>query len=234
MSKRGVFIAIEGGDGSGKATQAEELRKFYSKIPNKHVVKLSFPRYSEKSAYYVSKYLNGAYGSADEVSGDLASLPYAIDRYAAKDDIIEYLKKPNGFVIADRYVASNLAHQGTKFKDPVERKEFYERTMELEYEILGIPRPDKNIVLILPTKMAQSNVDKKAKRTYTDKKRDIHEIDESHLDRAKANYEELCRLYPIEFIAVQCVNKNGDMRSIEDIQQEIQTIIASDNTVDNI
>lgn len=233
MSERGVFIAIEGGDGSGKATQAEILREYYANTLGKHVMKLSFPRYGEKSAYYASQYLNGAYGSADEVSGDLASLAYALDRYAAKDDILKHLKQPNSFVIADRYVASNLAHQGTKFKDAIKRKEFYERMIHTEYEILGIPRPQKNIVLIMPTNMMQSNVDKKATRTYTDKKRDIHEVDASHLDRARSNYEELCQLYPDEFTPIQCTDKNGTMRSIADIQQEIQTIISIDATVDN-
>ena len=233
MNERGVFIAIEGGDGSGKGTQAEILRKYYADKLGKHVVKLSFPRYGEKSAYYASQYLNGKYGSADEVPADLASLAYAIDRFDAKDDISKCLEQPNGFVIADRYVASNLAHQGTKFPDATERQAFYERTMHTEYDILGIPKPDKNIVLIMPTDMAQSNVDKKDARSYTDKKRDIHEADASHLDRAKSNYEELCQLYPNEFTPIQCVDADGAMRSIHDIQQEIQTIIAVDEIVDN-
>jgi thymidylate kinase len=75
--------------------------------------------------------------------------------------------------------------------------------------------------------MMQSNVDKKAARSYTDKKRDIHEADASHLDRAKANYEELCQIYPTDFTPIQCIDDNGSMRSIQDIQQEIQTIVKS-------
>jgi len=228
MSERGIFIAIEGGDGSGKATQAEILRQFMSEKLGKHVMKVSFPRYGEDSAYYAAEYLNGAYGSADSVSGDLASLAYAVDRYAASGDIKECLDN-NGFVIADRYVASNLAHQGTKFQDKNERAAFYERMRNTEYGILGIPRPDKNIVLIMPTDHAQSNVDKKATRSYTSKKRDIHEADASHLDRAKSNYEELCDIYPDEFTPIKCTDEKGNMRTIEDIQREIQAVVAVDN-----
>jgi thymidylate kinase len=83
----------------------------------------------------------------------------------------------------------------------------------------------------MPTNLAQENVDKKdaleANRSYTTKKRDIHEADASHLDRAKANYEELCQLYPSEFTAVQCVDSTGNMRSIDDIQTEIKSIVST-------
>lgn len=225
MKRRGLFIAIEGGDGSGKGTQAEILRKFLSKDKKNNVLKLSFPRYNETSSYYASQYLNGAYGTADQVPADLASLTYALDRYAAKKEISSFLKKPNSIVIVDRYVASNLAHQGTKCSSAQDRKAYYERIMVTEYEILGIPRPDKNIVLVVPTNIAQANVDKKEERTYTNKKRDIHESDSTHLDRAKANYEELCKIYPDEFIAINCIDKNGNLRPIDDIQKDIQKLV---------
>ncbi len=220
-----MFIAIEGGDGSGKGTQTALLFKYLSKQQRKDVYQLSFPRYGEPSAYYAGKYLDGAYGAADDVSADLASLAYALDRYAASSTIAAQLQKPNGIVIADRYVASNLAHQGTKFADTAERHAFYARTQETEYDILGIPRPDLNIVLLMPTELAQANVDKKDARSYTTKKRDIHEANSSHLERAKANYEELCQLYPDQFIAIQCVDTRGQMRSINEIQAEILSIV---------
>ncbi len=218
------FVAIEGGDGSGKGTQSELLREYLSNILKLDVLKVSFPRHGVKSADIAGKYLNGDYGQADQVPADLASLAYAVDRFSAGDEMKQQLAKQKGFVIADRYVASNLAHQGTKFANKKERLAFYDRIIELEYVTLGIPKPDKQIVLIVPTDIAQLNVDKKAARSYTDKKRDIHEANASHLERAKANYEELCRIYPEEFTAIQCV-ENGQMRSIEEIQAEIQSLI---------
>lgn len=224
----GLFVAIEGGDGSGKGTQSTLLADYLTS-QKKDVLKISFPRYGEPSAYYAGNYLDGAYGAADTVPADLASLAYAVDRYAASKDINAQLEKKDGVVIADRYVASNLAHQGTKFSDTAERHAYYERMKQTEYEVLGIPRPSVNIVLIMPTDLAQANVDKKdaQTRSYTTKKRDIHEADASHLERAKANYEELCRLYPDEFIAIQCVDQSNVMRPIDDIQTEIQSIIKS-------
>ena len=70
--------------------------------------------------------------------------------------------------------------------------------------MLGIPKPDKTIVLVMPTEHMQSNVDKKDARSYTELKRDIHEANADHLDKAKTNFEELCELYPDEFTAVYC------------------------------
>lgn len=220
----GRFIAIEGGDGSGKGTQSKILAE-YAKEQGIDVYQLSFPRYGEDSAYYAERFLNGAYGSNDNVHAELATLPYALDRFAARDDIRKHLEKENSLVIADRYMASNLAHQGTKVADTAMRKQFYERTMLTEYDILGIPRPDKNIVLLVPATTAQANIDKKAARSYTTLKRDILEADTDHLEKAKANYEELCELYPNEFTAIQCMDDSHAMRPIDDIQTEIRLLI---------
>lgn len=219
------FIAIEGGDGSGKGTQAEKYRNYAEVTLGRAVLKISFPRYGEPSAYYVERYLNGDYGSAEEIPAELGILPYALDRFAASREIRDYLALPDTLVIADRYMASNLAHQGAKIDDSDARKAFYERTMQTEYDILGIPRPSKNIVLLMPTALAQENVDKKAARSYTGKKRDIHEADADHLEKAKRNYEELCQYYPDEFTPVDCVTEEGVMKSIEAIHEEIRAIL---------
>lgn len=226
----GRFIAIEGGDGSGKATQAKLLAD-YARAQGFDVYEVSFPRYGNDSAYYVEQYLNGSYGSSEDVPAELGILPYALDRFAARDDITNHLQKENSLVIADRYMASNLAHQGAKIDDTDQRHEFYRRTMLTEYDILGIPKPDLNIVLLVPSDISQANVDKKSARTYTDKKRDIHEADANHLDKAKRNYEEICDLYPDEFIAINCIDEAGTQRSIEDIQADIANYLVGSSRV---
>lgn len=220
----GLFIAIEGGDGSGKGTQSKLLAE-HLRTEGYDVHEADFPRYGEASAHYIERYLNGDYGGPDDVPADLGSLPFALDRFAAKYDITAHLQKANSIVVSNRYVASNLAHQGTKVADTNERRAFYERTKLTEYDILGIPKPDLNIVLLVPAEIAQANVDKKDARTYTDKKRDIHEADTSHLEKAKVNYEELCRIYPEEFTAIECTDESGAMRPIDEIQQEIRQLL---------
>lgn len=216
----GFFLAIEGGDGSGKGTQSKLLVE-YLRTRGYDVYEADFPRYGEDSAYYVERYLNGDYGGPNDIPADLGALPYALDRFAAKEDIIAHLAKPNSVVVSNRYMASNLAHQGTKISNADERHAFYERTKLTEYDILGIPKPDLNIVLLVPSHIAQENVDKKAARSYTTSKRDIHEADTDHLEKAKANYEEICELYPDEFTAIDCMDGTGSLRSIDAIHQKI-------------
>jgi dTMP kinase len=222
------LIAIEGGDGSGKGTQTELLRTYIEEELKLNALKISFPRYGNSSARYAGRYLDGQYGTADDVHPDLGVLPFALDRFAAKDEIDIALSQPNTFGVLDRYMASNLAHQGAKIDDKEQRHRFYDETLNLEYELLGIPRPAKNIVLLVPADVAQLNVDKKdaATRSYTNKKRDIHEADASHLEKAKRNYEELCELYPDEFTAIECMDDNGSLRSIDDIQAEIRQLLS--------
>jgi len=218
----GPFITLEGGDGSGKATQAEILENTLRERFGKNVLKLSFPRYGMPSAYYAGKFLDGEYGTIDQVHPDLASLPYALDRFAARDELFAHLALPDAVGVSDRYLGSNLAHNGAKFRDLDERLAYYERQMNTELNILGIPRPNLNIVLLVDTDVAQQNVDKKAARTYTDKKRDIHEADAGHLDLAKAAYKELCEIYPDFFTSIDAMNGNS-MKSIEAISKEILT-----------
>lgn len=220
----GLFITIEGGDGSGKGTQSELLATVLRNIHKKDVMKISFPRHGMPSAYYVGKFLNGEYGGINDVHPDLASLPYALDRHAASQEIADHLKKPNSIVISDRYLGSNLAHNGSKFRNLKERHEYYERQMNTELEILKIPRPSLNIVLLVNTEVAQKNVDKKAPRVYTTKKRDIHEADPKHLDHTKAAYQELCKLYPDFYTAINCMD-GEKMRSIEAIHSDILELI---------
>ncbi|MEO8839821.1 MAG: hypothetical protein ABI351_14055 [Herbaspirillum sp.] len=221
----GFFVAIEGGDGSGKKTQGALLATYAKTTLQKKVHTIAFPRHGEFSSYFVDQYLNGVYGGVNDVHADLASLPYAFDRFAASQEIRDALKKLDSFVIADRYVASNLAHQGSKFSNKKDRRAYYERMMKTEYEILGIPVPDINIILLVPSLTSQENIDKKETRSYTTLKRDIHEADANHLEKTKAVYEELATLYPDKFIAIDCMNERGVMRSIEDIQLDIRRVV---------
>ncbi len=225
MKKQGFFIAIEGGDGSGKSTQVELISERL-RTAGYNVLNVDFPQYGQPSAEIVKNYLNNAYGDALKIPADLASLPYAIDRVAAKLSIEAHLKKDKAVVLANRYTASNLAHQGTKFDNPEERKKFYQRLKQIEFEILQVPKPDLNLVLLVSTSIAQSNVDKKAARDYTTKKRDAHEASQDHLERAKDNYSELCQLYPDDFTAINCMRENDYMmRTIEEINDELWKLI---------
>lgn len=218
----GKFIVIEGTDGSGKGEQTIRLVKRI-KDSGKEISPFDFPRYSEPSAWFVSQFLNGNFGTIDEVGPKTASLFYALDRYAAAPSIRAALNAGN-VVISNRYVASSLGHQGSKYDDANERKKYFEWNSDLEYNINGIPKPDLNIILHVPAEIAQELVDKKLERQYLGgKKRDLHEADINHLKRTEETYQQLAALYPADFTVVECV-ENGTLLSIDEVHEKVWAV----------
>ncbi len=204
MTKSGLFIVIEGTDGAGKGTQTELLHSRLKKEGYKVEV-FDFPQYGQPSAHFVERYLNGKYGGIDDVNVYQASLYYAMDRLEAGFAIREALADGK-IVLANRYVGSNMAHQGARFSDNEDRKAFFEWIEDLEFGLLGIPRPDINLVLHMPAKLAQKLVDKKPPRDYLGtKKHDIHEGDLNHLEKAERAYLQICKLFPQMFHIVECL-----------------------------
>lgn len=218
MQEKGTFIVIEGTDGSGKGTQFDLLGRRLAEA-GYNVVQFDFPQYSQDSSYFVKEYLNGNYGSADEVGPYTGSLFFSLDRYAAKEKIKKALAEGK-IVLCNRFTGSNMAHQGTKFLNAEERRGYFIWLDNLEFHMLGIPRPDKSIVLRVPAEIAQTLVDKKEKRSYTDKKRDIHEADLSHMQRSVMVYDDLCSLFPKDFTRIDCV-RSGELLSIPKIHDLI-------------
>lgn len=225
MSERGRFFAIEGGDGSGKGTQTTLLTEVL-KAEGREVYTLSFPRYGKFSAAIVERYLRGEFGEANDVDPELASAAFALDRVAAKPELEAWLTShPQGVSLADRYVLSNAAHQGTKISNKDKRIEFYNRILQLEFGDLALPRPEKNAILLVPPDVAQSNVDQKAARSYTTDKRDIHEKDSEHLSLTNRNYREIAELFPDFAVAIEAYDhKTKQMRDRDEILAEIRSL----------
>ena len=211
---KGLFVVIEGTDGSGKGTQ---LKKLVAKLETAGhaVASFDFPQYDKPSTHFVKKYLNGDYGSADEVGPYTASMFFSLDRYEAAPEIRKALSEGK-IVIANRFTGSNMAHQGTKFSHAEQRRGYFIWLDNLEFQMLNIPRPDISIVLRVPADIAQGLVDQKGARSYTDKKRDIHEADLSHMERSVEVYDDLCQLFPKDFTRIDCV-RSGQLLSIDEV-----------------
>jgi len=136
----GKFIVLDGTDGCGKATQTKLLVDRLRKEGNS-VFMLDFPQYGERSAALVEDYLNGKFGSAEEVGPYRASIFYACDRFAASREARSKIE--NGEIcISNRYVSANMGHQSGKIANLEERDKFLAWLENLEYRIFGIPRPD--------------------------------------------------------------------------------------------
>lgn len=216
--KNGLFLVIEGTDGSGKGTQ---FKKLVNRLANEgyDVATFDFPQYDQPSSYFVREYLNGKYGTAEEVGPYTGSLFFSLDRYQSAPAIQAALDEGK-VVIANRFTGSNMAHQGTKFEHPEERRGYFVWLDNLEFMMLKIPRPDKSIVLRVPAEIAQGLVDQKEARSYTDKKRDIHEADLSHLQKSVEVYDDLCQLFPKDFMRMDCV-RSGKLMDIDTIHDHL-------------
>jgi dTMP kinase len=192
--KTGKLIVIEGTDGSGKATQTELLANRLRQ-QGRLVEVVDFPQYDNFSAAFVAKYLQGEYGTADEVGPYRASIFFALDRYDKSFEIRRWLEEGK-MVIANRYVSANMGHQAGKIRNPKKRAEFLAWLANLEYKIFAIPKPALTIFLYVPPAVGQRLVDKKVRRAYTKgKKRDIHEADFKHLQNASRAYLEVAKKY---------------------------------------
>lgn len=190
MDKRqGIFIVIEGSDGSGKKTQLELIKNRLEAVGHS-VETFDFPRYDEPSSYFVKRYLEGAYGGADQVGPYTSSLFYALDRFEAAPQIRRALYEGK-IVISNRYTGSSMAHQGTKIANAEQRRGFFIWLDNLEFEMLRIPRPDISFVLRVPAKISE--------QLMAARNKDIHESDRQHLERAVAVYDDLTQLFPKDF-----------------------------------
>ncbi len=221
--KRGKFIVIDGTDGSGKATQLKELAKRLRRAGQK-VKTFDFPQYGKESSYFVKQYLNGKYGDSLEVGPYRASLFYAMDRFDVGKKIKSWLDK--GFcVISNRYVSANMGHQGGKIKDVSAQRKYFRWLYDLEYNILGIPKPDIAVILHVTPEVSQILVDKKGNRAYMGgTKRDIHEADLGHLKSAEQTYLRIGKTFPKDFKMVECI-KSGKLLSIPEVALKVwQTV----------
>jgi dTMP kinase len=217
VKRSGLFIVIDGSDGTGKKTQHQRLleRLETEGIPSKAV---DFPQYGQPSAYFVQQYLDGNYGSLDDVSPEQASLFYAVDRFEARKDIDEALSRGE-VVVANRFTASNMGHQGAKVADTRKREELIRWIDNLEHNILQIPRPDTNFILTIPHGLAQANIDNRAIKD--DRKHDLHEADPDFMRRSIDIYDELSQIFPGSFVLIDSARDESTMKSVDEIHQVI-------------
>ncbi len=217
----GKLIVIEGTDGSGKSTQFQKLTQRLT-AEQRRFKTLVFPQYAEPSSALIRMYLGGEFGSKPtDVNAYAASAFYAVDRYASfKKDWGNWYEE-GGLIVSDRYTTSNAVHQASK--EPEERRAEYLRWLyEFEYDKLGMPKPDLTIYLDVPTAFTEQMM--RHREAATNTHADIHEQDMHYLATCREMGRSAARYYG--WNVIQCV-RDGEMRSIEDIHEEIYRLVAA-------
>jgi dTMP kinase len=216
----GKLIVIEGTDGSGKSTQFRLLSEHLTQdqVIFKHIV---FPRYSEESSALIRMYLGGEFGTnPSDVNAYAASAFYAVDRYASYKKVWGKWYEEGGLVLSDRYTTSNAVHQASK--EPEEKQAgFLQWLYEFEYDQLGLPRPDLIIYLDVPTDFSEKLM--RSREAATNTSADIHEKDLDYLATCRRTGRAAAKYYG--WTVIECV-RDGSMRSIEDIHEEIWALVS--------
>lgn len=223
----GKIIVIEGTDCSGKETQSKLLCT-HLKEKGYTVATMSFPAYESPTG----KIVGGSYLGKEEigpclfeegavnVEPEIASLYYAADRRYHLNTILKR-KEENDYLIIDRYISSNMAHQGSKILEDEKRYHMYQFIDKLEYWLLSLPKPDMTIFLHMP--LVYSKELKKNRVSL-----DQHETDDTYLAQSEKAYIELSQMY--NWNVVECV-ENDHLKTIEEISKEILKVIKENEEI---
>jgi dTMP kinase len=165
---RGLLIAFEGLDQSGKQTQAERLRDRLT-AGGRAVRLLSFPKYETPIGTELARALRGE----REYGPEVMQLLYVANRYEFKEEI-EREREGGAILICDRYLASSVAYgeaHGVDGRWLLEVQRY-------------LPQPDLTVLLDIPP-------DVSARRKIED--RDKFERDLALLARVRESYLRLAR-----------------------------------------
>jgi dTMP kinase len=211
-TKKGKIIVIEGSDGVGKTTQTKLLIEKLKK-ENKKVKTIKFPQYKENYlGRYIRECLDGKHGDFSKIDPEIGSVLYALDRFESKEKIEKWIKEGN-IVIADRYVSANQIHQGGKIENKKKRKEFLDWLSKIEYDLLGLPKPDLVIYLHAPFEVSKKLLKNRGEKL------DIVESDNQYLKRSIASAENLSERNK-NWFRINCT-PNGNLLSKEEIHKKI-------------
>ena len=215
----GIFIDLEGLDGSGKTTQTELIcKRLQADGIDYRQIKL--PDYESDSSILVRKYLAGDFGkNAGDVNAYAASVLYAADRFASYTEKWGADYRSGKLIFADRYTPANALYQMTKL-DKADWDPFLEWLFDFEYNKIGIPAPDKVIFLDMPVEVSQRLMT--SRYNGDESKKDVHEANVEFLNACREAALYAANKYG--WSVVQCA-ENGEPLPIDVINDKVYKIL---------
>ncbi len=211
---RGIFICVEGNDGSGKTTQVGLLKEELWRQGIDTSV-YSYPTHDSRYGRIIrDEFLAGK----AELSVEEQFLLYLLDMQADKKRIVADLDAGKT-VVTDRYFISTIAYQSAGKFD-------YEKAKAVE-EIMGLPRPDVIFYINIPVLVAFERKMKQKGKT------DRFESARGYLTKVGEIYE---KLYEERYGSKKWVKMNG-LDSVEKVQSaifnEVKVMLEKNTVVNN-
>lgn len=199
----------------GKPYLAEELIKEHAKSIKAHLKKTYPDIFSAAMveltlATLIEKISKGWFPEgAPSVDPKISSLYYTADRGYNTPYVNEMLETGTN-IILDRYVYSNMAHQGGKLDTEALRREMYEWLYKLEFGMMNLPESDVKLFLHMPTDYAM--LLKAGRKEAADE----HESDPNHLKSAERAYIEVANIYG--FDTIECTRQQEEIATFDNIK----------------
>ncbi|EUC53339.1 MULTISPECIES: dTMP kinase [Mogibacterium] len=203
MVPKGIFITLEGPDGSGKSTQVENIKEFFTKAGRDVVVS------REPGGTPISEKLRGIVLDADhsEMDDVTEMFIYAAARAQHVAEKIKPALESGAVVVCDRFVDSSIAYQGygRGLGDQVEEVNRY-ATSGLE--------PNVTFFMDLDPEIGRSRIGKDVRDRLEQQKMDFHY-------RVYEGYKALAAKYPERIMRIDAA------KTIDEIKAEIETKLSS-------
>ena len=198
---KGLFISVEGSDGSGKSTQLENIKKYYE---NKGVTILAT---REPGGTKISEMLRTILldKANTEMSPVTEMMIYAASRAQLVEEVIKPALERGEVVICDRFIDSSIAYQGygRGLGDMVESVNLY---------AIGGVMPDLTIFLDLDPELGRQRVQSRYGQEQMDR------LEQEKMDfhyRVYEGYKALAKAYPDRIVSIDA------SRSIEEMRDDI-------------
>jgi dTMP kinase len=162
MGKKGIFIVIEGLDGSGKTTQATLLEK---KLEKNYKVLLT----AEPSRCKIGTFIRESYLYEDKrLPTEAEALLFAADRIEHMYKEVKPALDVEKLVICDRYVYSSLAYQGSAGLSLEWIKTINARALQPDFSIFIDVSPERVIERLQRKKSVMETLEtqKKVREVY--------------------------------------------------------------------
>lgn len=229
------LIAFEGLDCSFKETNSVTLLRYLESLGHEAYL-YAFPRYGEKSVYFVDQFLKGGYNLQNntDLNPYSISLFYALDRFDKWEKEIKpiYESRNDAIIILDRWTMSNMFFQSARSTslnpgnlDPVSFVHV------IENSVLKLPVEDLTIFMDVPYDLSREILANRHKETKTT------DTNESNNEFMKAVYDNSPKV--IDYIneqawganihTVDCAMRTDDeevvLKSKREIFNQVATIV---------